>query len=280
MITINCLSERSKMLDAARRYRLNGLKLAIIQIEGDPASDVYIRNKVTTAERVGIEPIVIKHPSDVRVGEVKKSILEAAKTATGIILQLPLPAHLKIYQRALLDTIPPEMDVDGLTSTNVAKLWTGERGLIPATPAGIMRLLPEDLSGKTVTVVNRSDLVGKPLIKLLLDRHASVKACHSKTGAEALRYATMCSDYVITAIGSPRFFTAEYFSVGQTWIDCGINRVDGKLCGDIDTDSIRTMSNVAVTPVPNGVGALTTAQLMLNVVHAHVLQETKRRAKT
>lgn len=273
-MVIDCVSVRSNMLDEVRKSSYEDLRLAIVQVEGDPASEVYIRNKVAIAERVGIEPIVYKHPANIGYDMLKDSIycLAGDDNTTGIILQLPLPDHLKPYQRELIDLIPPDKDVDGLTSTNIAKLWTGEPGLVPATPAGIMRLLPEDLSGKIVTVVNRSDLVGKPLIKLLLDRNASVRVCHSKTGDDSLRCMTSSSDIVITAIGSPRYFTKDFFGVGQTWIDCGINRVDGKLCGDIDIDAVKKDLGIYVTPVPNGVGILTTAQLMLNVVKAHELQ--------
>lgn len=275
MVLLDCKPVREKILDEVRNSGFKDLKFVIIQVVGDPASEVYIRNKVKTAESVGIATDVIKCATDISVRGLKDVIGSAIanRSVTGIILQLPLPEHLRPYEREIIDTIPPNMDVDGLTSKNIARLWTSKPGIVPATPGGIMRLFKDDLSGYNVIVINRSKLVGEPLIKLLLDRNATVTVCHSKT--ENIEEKLVSADIVITAIGRPKYFgrtvSISHTSV-QTWIDVGINRDDnGKLCGDIDPDSIRYY-NSFVTPVPGGVGILTTAQLMWNVVQARILQ--------
>ena len=274
MSLIDCKSVREEILGEILAKGYKNLKLVIISTSDDPASKVYVRNKIKTAESVGIAAEVINcNPALLESVKITLSYLAQDPSVTGIILQLPLAEHLKPYERELLDLIPFEKDVDGLTSENMGRLWSGKPCLVPATAVGVMRLLPEDLSGKIVTVVNRSDLIGKPLIKLLLDRNATVKVCHSKTCN--LRYETYSADIVIVGIGVPRFFGYYDFGPGrQTWIDCGINRdQDGKLCGDLDIDAFSLTFGKDVTPVPGGVGLLTTAQLMYNVMRAYELQE-------
>lgn len=270
---INCLPVRDKMIADAKKSNPGNLSLVIISVDGDKASEVYVRNKARTCEEVGIECRIWKYASTINRNELAKEIIIASlsDSVTGIILQLPLPDHLKPYERELLDLIPWHKDVDGLSSQNIGRLWSGLPGISPATPTGIMELLPRDLKGRTVTVINRSDLVGKPLIKMLLDRNATVTIAHSKS--PALECITSASDIVISAIGKPKFFDKDYMLNGTLWIDCGINRdAGGKLCGDVDTDDIKD-HKVLVTPVPGGVGILTTAQLMLNVIKAHELQK-------
>lgn len=272
---INCKAVRENILGEIRGYSGRDLKLCIIQVVGDFASEVYIRNKVKTAESVGIEAEVIKCDTLIDYETLKDTILSVSRdnSVTGVILQLPLPDHLQKYERELLDCIPPDKDVDGLSSQSVGRLWTGKSGLIPATPGGIVRLLPEDLSGKTVTIVSRSDLIGKPLAKLLLDRNATVIICHSKTSLGKTMEFMRKADIVIVAIGKPQYFNDHFFRDGQIAIDCGVNRnIEGTLCGDIDTDSLKDL-DVKVTPVPGGVGILTTAQLMRNVLKAYELKE-------
>jgi methylenetetrahydrofolate dehydrogenase (NADP+)/methenyltetrahydrofolate cyclohydrolase len=271
MNLIDCKSVRERILDKVRASGYKNLKLVIISTSDDPASKVYVKNKVKTAESVGIEAQVIdvKYPTRYFV-RFRIAAAASDPNVTGIILQLPLPDHLKQYERELLDLIPYEKDVDGLSSESMGRLWSGQPCIVPATARGVMELLPADLSGKVVTVVNRSNLIGKPLIKLLLDRNATVKVCHSKT--VGLSRETRESDIVIVGIGVPKYFDPYRFAYGQMWIDCGINRdPDGKICGDVATAVDR--ADIAVTPVPGGVGILTTAQLMANVVKAHELQE-------
>ena len=272
MNLIDCKSARERILDEVRASGYENLKLVIISASDDPASKIYVKNKVKTAESVGIEAQVIdvENPT---YWSVSEAIEYAARDdrVTGIILQLPLPDHLKQYERELLDLIPYQKDVDGLSSESMGRLWSGKPCIVPATAQGVMELLPEDLSGKTVTVVNRSNLIGKPLIKLLLDRDATVNVCHSKT--PYLLSEIQEADIVIVGIGVPKYFRNYFFSPGQIWIDCGINRdPDGKICGDVDLTDI-DREKVDVTPVPGGVGILTTAQLMANVVKAYELQE-------
>jgi methylenetetrahydrofolate dehydrogenase (NADP+)/methenyltetrahydrofolate cyclohydrolase len=272
MNLIDCKSVREKILDEVRASGYKNLKLVIISTSSDPASKIYVKNKVKTAESVGIEAQVIEteNPSYQFVAD---AIVGAARdrSVTGIILQLPSPKHLRPYERVFLDLIPYEKDVDGLSTESMGRLWSGKPCIVPATAQGVMELLPEDLSGKTVTVVNRSNLIGKPLIKLLLDRDATVNVCHSKT--PYLLDEIAIADIVIVGIGVPEYFDYGFFDHGQILIDCGINRnSDGKLCGDVDLFGL-DRRNVSVTPVPGGVGILTTAQLMANVVKARELQE-------
>lgn len=273
MKIIDCKSIRAEMLKEAKERNPGDLRLTIISVEGDPASEVYIRNKVKTAEEVGIRCNVIQCPNDIEY-ELLKDVIECeanTSVVTGVILQLPLPDHLKPYERELLDCIPWYKDVDGLSSESISRLWSGLPCLTPATPTGILRLLPEDLSGKLVTVISRSDLIGKPLIKLLLDRNASVSVCHSKSGT-GIDYLINGADIVVTGIGRAEYFDFTNTLRGQIWIDCGINRdVYGRLCGDVASWSLHGM-DVSITPVPGGVGILTTAQLMLNVIMAYEIQ--------
>ncbi len=278
---IDCKKVRDDMLRSARVWIKNkkaNLKLVIIQVEGDNASEVYVKQKVKTANEVGIDIQVVKCPNDIGVYALGEIIREHnnAKDVTGLMLQLPLPDHLTPYEQELLDCISWEKDVDGLSSASVGRLWTGRPCITPATPTGVMRLLPLDLSGKNVTIVNRSNLIGKPLTKMLLDRNATVNVCHSKTGS--LSNNAYIADIVITGVGKPRFIDYNFYyrsTEPKTWIDCGICRdEDGNLCGDLNLETF-TRSYDNVTLVPGGVGILTTAQLMLNVIKAHVLQEAK-----
>lgn len=272
MNIIDCKTVRDRILDGVRSAGYKNLKLVIVSTSDDPASKIYVKNKVKTAESVGIEAQVIEVERPT-YRSVRDAIEYSARddSVTGIILQLPLADHLKPYERVLLDLIPWTKDVDGLTSDSMGRLWSDKPCIVPATARGVMELLPEDLSGKVVTVVNRSNLIGKPLIKLLLDRNATVKICHSKT--IRLDWEIRMSDIVIVGIGVPNYFNIRHILPNQIWIDCGINRdSDGKLCGDADFIGLERM-NISVTPVPGGVGILTTAQLMANVVKAHELQK-------
>ena len=276
MNVIDCKPIRDEMLKEARERNPGGLKLVIISVEGDPASEVYIRNKVRTCEEVGIDCYVEKCPNDITVDKLRDAIVyhSCNSLVTGVILQLPLQDHLKPYERELVDFIPWYKDVDGLSHRSVGRLWSDLPCITPATPTGILRLLPEDLSGRDVTIVNRSNLIGKPLIKMLLDRNATVSVCHSKT--DFVSAYTYHSDVVITGIGKAEYFDELYVGHDQVWIDCGIDRnIDGKLCGDLYLDSLDGF-DILVTPVPGGVGILTTAQLMLNVIKAYELQRVRK----
>ena len=278
MKVIDCKSIREDMLTEARNKIASlpkKLRLAIIQVDGDDASEVYIRNKIKTAESVGVECCKFKFSNNTSYEELSTFInyCNDRHDTTGVMLQLPLPDHLKQYERELLDMISWDKDVDGLSSDSVGRLWTDKPCITPATPTGLLRLLPRDLSHRKVTIINRSNLIGKPLIKMLLDRDATVEICHSKTPNINTRFNR--SDIVITGIGKPKYFYPAIglgFS-GRIFIDCGISRdEDGKLCGDIDLKAFEK-SDDSLTPVPGGIGILTTAQLMLNVIKAYELQE-------
>ena len=274
MQTINCKLIREMILadvreKVAKMRRVP--RLTIVQVIGDDASEVYIRNKVKTCGEVGIDCAVIKLANDVPAQAVMSTILGCVSSPQidAVMLQCPLPDHLKEYEREFLDLIPFYKDVDGLSSESVGRLWSDLPSVVPATAAGVMRLLPEDLRGKDVTVINRSSLIGKPLIKLLLDRNATVTVAHSKTND--LEIKTSASDVVISGVGVPKFFDKEYVVKDVMWIDCGISRdKDGKLCGDLDLEGVSGIRGLA-TPVPGGVGLLTTAQLAMNVITCYEL---------
>ena len=288
MNLIDCKKIRAEMLEEAKQEiaKFNRKpKLVVIQVGSDPASNTYIRNKLKTCEEVGIECVHMKLSEEFSADDVENVIYDVIYdlSVTGVMLQLPLPDHLKPYQQELLDIIPWHMDVDGLATDSIGRLWSGQKCLAPCTAAGIMRLLLEDLSGKNVCVVGRSALVGKPLNKLLLDRNATVNVCHSKSGN--LHQHVFSADIVITAIGKAKFFDSDYINYyydeflhdfftdkKQMWIDVGINRDENdKLCGDIDISAFED-THCSITPVPGGIGTLTTAQLVLNVIQAYKMQ--------
>lgn len=245
-------------------------KLVIISVGDDPASKVYVRNKIKAAEEVGIEVKHITFDGDI------KSKCDVITTiwyynddddVDGIMVQLPLPKEWD--ERSIIDVISPNKDVDGLTTTNIGRLRSGQDCLKPCTAAGIIDLCKYyniDLDGKDVTIVGRSNIVGKPLADLMMAEGATVMQCHSKT--RHLADYTLYADIVISAIGKPKYFDAKYFGSDQTVIDVGINRdEEGKLCGDVYFENVKPFVE-HITPVPGGVGPMTVAELMKNVVQA------------
>lgn len=286
MNIIDCQKIREEILKEAKIkltkiFGFKGIvtKLVIVQVEGDFASDIYIKNKIKTAEECGIEVEHIKLPNDIKLNDLRRVIISANNdmSVTGIMLQLPLPEHLKKYEQSVIDLISYKKDVDGLTTESVGRLWTNKSCLKPCTAEGVMRLLPQDLSGKTVVIINRSSLVGKPLIKMIIDKNGTPIVCHSKTNKGDLEHLIDYADIIITAVGIPKFINKENFSYEdkKIIIDVAINKLEGKLCGDVDLKSIKEINNfeIDVTPTPNGTGILTTAQLMLNVALAYELQQ-------
>lgn len=253
----------------------NGRKpcLAVILVGDDPASVSYVRGKSKACDEVGIECRQMTFPETMSEWDLLDLIhrLNGDQTVDGILVQLPLPKH--IDQRRILSAILPEKDVDGLTVTNSGKLFAGLDGLFPCTPLGIIELLKKmevDLEGKNVVVVGRSNLVGLPVSRLLLKENATVTVCHSKT--RNLADITSRADVLIAAIGKPRFFTTEYIKEGAYVIDVGVNRVDGKLCGDVDFDNVKDKC-AAITPVPKGCGPMTITMLMSNTIQAWRMHE-------
>jgi methylenetetrahydrofolate dehydrogenase (NADP+)/methenyltetrahydrofolate cyclohydrolase len=246
--------------------------LRIIQIGDNPASTVYVGQKIRTAETVGIRTSVDHLPQDISLDEVVTVIGKANtdKNITGIIIQLPLPDHLMPYKQMLLDAIDPEFDVDGLSSFNQGRLMTGllHNTLLPATPSGIMRLLDYydiDLLGKQAVIVGRSNVVGKPMAHLLLSRGATVTICHSQTSD--LKAYTSQADILIVATGIPRLVTVDMVKPGVVLLDVGMSRIDDKWVGDSVGKELNDIAS-ARTPVPGGVGPLTVASLMWNCVEA------------
>lgn len=253
----------------------NGRKpcLAVILVGDNPASVSYVRGKSKACDEVGIECQQMTFPETMSEWDLLDLIhqLNGDQTVDGILVQLPLPKH--IDQRRILSAILPEKDVDGLTVTNSGKLFAGLDGLFPCTPLGIIELLKKmevDLEGKNVVVVGRSNLVGLPVSRLLLKENATVTVCHSKT--RNLADITSKADVLIAAIGKPRFFTDEYIKEGAYVIDVGVNRVDGKLCGDVDFDNVKDKC-AAITPVPKGCGPMTITMLMSNTIKAWRMHE-------
>lgn len=246
--------------------------LAVVLVGNDPASQVYVRNKVLRASEVGIRSLEYRLSADASAEAVLEVVaaLNADATVNGILVQLPLPAH--IDETRVLQAIDPAKDVDGFHSENVGGLSQGRPVLTPCTPAGCMRLLRDtlgDLSGKHAVVVGRSNIVGKPMAALLLAANCSVTVLHSRS----VKPEKLCgqADIVVAAVGRPRMIGADWIKPGAVVIDVGINRIEedgrSRLVGDVDFDAVRQVAS-AITPVPGGVGPMTIALLMQNTVTA------------
>lgn len=243
--------------------------LAVVQVGNDPASDIYVNNKKKACAYIGIESRSYNMDVNVTQEELSDLIrrLNRDESVTGILVQLPLPAHLD--GDAVIHEIAPEKDVDGFSPRNVGDMFIGRRGLLPCTPAGIVELLKRSgigIAGKECVIVGRSNIVGKPLAVLMLRENATVTVTHSKT--ENLPEVTRRADILVAALGRPRYITAEYVKDGASVVDVGIHRdARNKLCGDVDFDSVSRKAG-AITPVPGGVGPMTIAMLMKNCVEA------------
>ena len=255
--------------------RIDGLReqgvipgLTVILVGDDPASQTYVRSKQRTSGEVGINSNVIELPKDTSQSELIKLIndLNQDDKVHGILVQLPLPGHLDTD--AVIRAINPAKDVDGFHPTNVGNLWAGlDGGFAPCTPSGIMELLHRseiEPSGLNAVVMGRSNIVGKPMAGLLLKANATVTICHSRT--QGLEDHLRQADILVVAIGRARFVKADWIKPGAVVIDVGMNRVDGKLCGDVD-EGARDVAGY-ITPVPGGVGPMTIAQLLVNTVIA------------
>ena len=245
--------------------------LAVIIVGEDPASQVYVRNKHKSCEELGISSKVIALPENATKEELLAQIdgLNADEKIHGILVQLPLPKQIADCEAEILDRIDPAKDVDGFHPMNVGRLVTGETALVPCTPAGCVRMLELagiPLDGKRAVVIGRSNIVGKPMLHLLLEKNATVTICHSHT--KELARITREADILVAAIGKPNFVTADMVKPGAVVIDVGINRIaPKKLVGDVDFEQVKEIAG-AITPVPGGVGLLTVAMLMQNVVNA------------
>ena len=277
MMIINCKEIREQILDEVRK-EVEALPskptLAIITIGDDDASKVYVRNKIKTAEGLGIQVRHVEYDENITQEDAQLAVANEVLYSDAVMLQLPIPKHLD--EKILINLIPQCKDVDGLTDLNMGMLVNNHPyAIIPATAMGVYRIISKalgnDLSGVNVTIVNRSMLIGKPLQALLTNHNATVTLCHSKT--QALYRATSQAHVVVTGVGLPKYFTSMYFSDYQILIDCGMNRDEnGKLCGDIDIEDVQEAYEVNVTSTPGGTGILTTACLMLSVVQCYNLQ--------
>ena len=241
--------------------------LAVIIVGDNPASRSYVRGKIKAAQTVGITSRLVELPDTVSEAELLLQIqqLNNEREVDGILVQLPLPEH--INEAKVIDTIARDKDVDGFHPANVADLWLGRPCILPCTPKGIMALLRYagiETKGKTAVVIGRSNIVGKPVAKMLLDTDATVIMAHSKT--RDLPSVTRQADILVAAIGRPRFVTVDMIKPGAVIIDVGINRLpDGTLCGDVDYEAVAPIAS-AITPVPGGVGPMTIAMLMENTI--------------
>jgi methylenetetrahydrofolate dehydrogenase (NADP+)/methenyltetrahydrofolate cyclohydrolase len=262
---------RQELKEECDELKKNGInpKLAVIMVGDDPASKVYVRNKSKACEDVGIdyeEFILKKETTQEELIELIKK-LNNDNNINGILLQSPIPKHLNINEA--FKSITYMKDVDGFTPSSVGKLCIGEDTFVSCTPYGVMKMFDGyniDLTGKDVAILGRSNIVGKPLIQCCLQRNATVTVCHSKT--KNLEEHTKRADVVISAIGQSKFVKEDMVKDGAVIIDVGINRgEDGKLTGDVDFENVEKKASY-ITPVPGGVGPMTIAMLMNNVIKA------------
>jgi methylenetetrahydrofolate dehydrogenase (NADP+)/methenyltetrahydrofolate cyclohydrolase len=262
---------RAEVAERVAKLRARGVEpgLAVVLVGEDPASQVYVRNKDKAATEAGFRAATIRLPADASQAAVEERVraLNADRAVHGILVQLPLPKGLD--DSAVVHAIDPLKDVDGLHEVNVGALWRGEDGLRPCTPAGCIELLDRydvPLAGARAVVIGRSQLVGKPLAALLLERHATVTIAHSRT--RDLPELCRTADVLIAAVGRARMVRGDWVKPGAVVLDVGINRdADGKLCGDVAYDEVARVAG-AVTPVPGGVGPMTIAMLLLNTARA------------
>lgn len=251
-------------------------KLVVVLIGNHPASLSYVKGKENACQAIGMANTLLRLPEHTREEEVLKTIHELNEDANvdGILVQLPLPAHMN--ESNILLHIHPSKDVDGFHPLNLGKLLLNKETFISCTPKGILRILEniglKDLSGKRVVVIGRSNIVGKPLAQLLLNKNATMTICHSKT--EEIQSITSQADILIAAVGKEKIVTRDWIKEGAIVIDVGINRdANNKLCGDVDFDDVLDKVSY-ITPVPKGVGPMTIAMLLENTFAAYEHQET------
>jgi len=243
--------------------------LAVILAGDDPASRVYVRHKTLACEETGVQSKVFEFKASVSQAELLQRIeaLNADAAIHGILVQLPLPRHVDAAR--VLARVSPAKDVDGFHAMNLGALVTGAPGFVPCTPAGVMRLLEHfrvPVAGSRAVVIGRSNIVGKPLALLLLQKDATVTICHSKT--KGLENVARDADILIAAVGRAKLVTREMVKPGACVIDVGVNRgADGKLAGDVDFDAVKNVAG-SITPVPGGVGPMTIAMLLENCLRA------------
>ena len=261
---------RKEIAERTVRLKEQGVTpgLAVILVGDDPASEIYVRNKGNGCAEVGIYSRTIRMPAETKQEELEAAIeeLNADKAIHGILVQLPLPKHLD--EQAALARILPEKDVDGFHLINAGHMLTGTEGVVACTPRGALHMIKTtglDLAGKEAVVIGRSNIVGKPMAMLLLRENCTVTICHSRT--VNLKDHTRRADILVAAVGKAGFVTVDMVKPGAVVIDVGINRVDGKVKGDVDFDAVKEVAGW-ITPVPGGVGKMTITMLLANTVEA------------
>lgn len=285
-MTMNIISgkELSQSLKDGMKVEVENLEkqygrrpcLMVVIVGDNPASRSYVRGKIKATEYVGMDGHLIELPEDCPEERLLQEIaaLNDDPQVDGILVQLPLPKH--IDEEKVIAAIAPEKDVDGFHPENVARLWLNQPCILPCTPKGIIALLDKagvEIAGKKAVVVGRSNIVGKPVAKLLLDRNATVTIAHSRT--QDLPAVCCEADILVAAVGRAQMITADYVKPGAAVIDVGINRVNDRLVGDVDFDSVAPVAG-AITPVPGGVGPMTITMLMQNTIECF----RKRQANT
>ena len=244
--------------------------LAVIIVGENPASQIYVRNKIRACERVGFHSETIRLDENITEENLLLEIekLNNDNNIDGILVQLPIPKH--INELKVINAISAEKDVDGFHTTNIGKMMIGdETGFLPCTPAGVIQMFEEyniDLEGKDVLVIGQSNIVGKPMTLLLINKRATVQVCNSKT--KNLPEKLQKADVVVAAAGSPKLVKGSDVKEGVVVIDIGINRVNGKICGDVDFEEVSQKASY-ITPVPGGVGPMTIAMLIKNTFKSY-----------
>jgi methylenetetrahydrofolate dehydrogenase (NADP+) / methenyltetrahydrofolate cyclohydrolase len=265
--------------DVARRaaaLKAKGIRpgLAVVLVGDNPASQVYVRNKVKACADNGLHSVLEKHPADMREAALLALVDQLNKDPRihGILVQLPLPPHIDAQK--VIETISPEKDVDGFHLASAGALMVGRAGFWPCTPYGCMKMLESihyDFKGKHAVVIGRSNIVGKPMAMMLLQKNATVTVCHS--GTKNLKTFTQQADLIVAAVGKPKLLTKEMVKPGAVVIDVGMNRIpagqkdEGKLCGDVDFEAVQQVAS-HITPVPGGVGPMTITMLLVNTLDA------------
>ncbi|HDR7796763.1 bifunctional methylenetetrahydrofolate dehydrogenase/methenyltetrahydrofolate cyclohydrolase FolD [Bacillus tropicus] len=263
--------KRAQLTEEVVKLKEQGIVpgLAVILVGEDPASRSYVKGKEKGCEQVGIYSELIELPETITEERLLAEIdrLNGDDRINGILVQLPLPKHIE--EKAIIERISPDKDVDGFHPISVGRMMTGQDTFLPCTPHGIVELVKEtnlDISGKHVVVIGRSNIVGKPVGQLFLNENATVTYCHSKT--QNMKELTKLADILIVAVGRPKMVTADYIKEGAVVIDVGVNRLEtGKLCGDVDFDNVLDVAGY-ITPVPKGVGPMTITMLLHNTVES------------
>jgi methylenetetrahydrofolate dehydrogenase (NADP+)/methenyltetrahydrofolate cyclohydrolase len=265
---------KSEISEYVEKYKVQP-HLAVILVGADPASETYVRSKEKACDKVGMKSTVINKPADITELELIETInaLNEDDSVHGILLQLPIPKH--IDSEKVINMIEPSKDVDGFSNENVAKLVKNQDTLVPCTPLGITRLLDEygiKSEGEHCVIVGRSQIVGKPMAQLMLQRNATVTVCHSRT--KNLKEITKQADILIAAVGKAHMIDESFVKDGATVIDVGVSRVDGKIQGDVDFDNVSKKAGF-ITPMPGGTGPMTIACLLENTLKCYLDKVSK-----